>query len=478
MADPKYIHLLGLPETHNLQELSGLITDAQHSDKTTIPDAHHSRYTDGEVGALILIHAALPMVHHIKTINAAEITAGVFAEDRIPHTFSSLMTFNAGIRLADGQKIEWSDVNLYRSAAGVLRTDENLDVGGYGYFTNGVFPVSDRYTKFTNTTLANAVSEDFLLDMAANLTVTVGRDIANADVNINSKGSGRVKFPATGIVVGDDTNLYRSAANILKTDDNFDALSLRILGTIVLTSTRVLQNVTSNASIITAGTFNENRIPHTFASLMTFNAGIRLADGQKIEWSDVNLYRVSPNLLKTDDNLNVAGALQIGADCILERESANMFFTADSFKIQGTNSFLYVGLGGEAGYVQIGAGYVIPTVSGGYVGTATNYWAAGYASAAIGWVTVVGVECWDDRDDLNIINNLKKERMEDGKFHYPCNSFPQPIFVPPSKEEKNKGSCGAVSHIKLIGLLLGAVRALDKKAENLKAEIKMLKGGD
>jgi len=44
-----------------------------------------------------------------------------------------------------------------------------------------------------------------------------------------------------------DVNLYRSAENVLKTDDSFDTLALRIGGTEVITSGRVLQNIASIA---------------------------------------------------------------------------------------------------------------------------------------------------------------------------------------------------------------------------------------
>jgi hypothetical protein len=58
-----------------------------------------------------------------------------------------------------------------------------------------------------------------------------------------------------GFLFGDggatlDVNLYRSAADVLKTDDNLDALALRIGGTTVITSGRVLQNIASVAQTL------------------------------------------------------------------------------------------------------------------------------------------------------------------------------------------------------------------------------------
>jgi len=50
-----------------------------------------------------------------------------------------------------------------------------------------------------------------------------------------------------------DVNLYRSAADVLKTDDNFDALALRIGGTEVLSSGRKLYNVDFDVDFLTSG---------------------------------------------------------------------------------------------------------------------------------------------------------------------------------------------------------------------------------
>ena len=60
------------------------------------------------------------------------------------------------------------------------------------------------------------------------------------------------------LIIGGDTNLYRSAADVLKTDDNFDALALRIGGTVVITNGRVLQNIvdghfSGNAEVLGRG---------------------------------------------------------------------------------------------------------------------------------------------------------------------------------------------------------------------------------
>jgi hypothetical protein len=56
---------------------------------------------------------------------------------------------------------------------------------------------------------------------------------------------GNVRIDDAYKLVWSDTNLYRGAADVLKTDDNFDALALRIGGTTVIDSSRKLQNIAS-----------------------------------------------------------------------------------------------------------------------------------------------------------------------------------------------------------------------------------------
>jgi len=99
-----------------------------------------------------------------------------------------------GITITDGQVLQWSDVNLYRDAANVLKTDDSFTVGG------------TTFTSIANTNLGSAD--------ASVLTIT---GIA-------------VTIAANSVFTwGTDTTLYRSAANLLKTDDSLQvALGLNI----------------------------------------------------------------------------------------------------------------------------------------------------------------------------------------------------------------------------------------------------------
>lgn len=99
-------------------------------------------------------------------------------------------------------------------------------------------------------------------------------------------------FPSTGvfstILIGADTNLFRDAANVLRTND-----SLVVDG-----------NITASGGTVIIG-------------------------------GDVNLFRNAANVLRTNDSLIVDGSLTIGADVNLFRDSSNVLRTNDSFVVDG-----------------------------------------------------------------------------------------------------------------------------------------------
>jgi hypothetical protein len=92
----------------------------------------------------------------------------------------------------------------------------------------------------------------------------------------------RLDAGAKGFLINGDTNLYRSVADILKTDDTFVAM----LGLYV--------NDQYYAGI------NNN--------------GVLLFGNKSSAW-DTNLYRAGANELKTDDNFTVASALKLPCTC-------------------------------------------------------------------------------------------------------------------------------------------------------------------
>lgn len=133
------------------------------------------------------------------------------------------------------------DTNLYRSGANSLKTDDDFSSGA------GIYAAGDIYARAT----------------------------------VWQVQMGAVSGAGPGIAMGStlDVKLYRSATNILKTDNNFQAVGA-IVANIALTNQILLE---TNGAIY-------------FGSAL-----------------DTNLYRSSANLLKTDDTFAVGAQFQVDA---------------------------------------------------------------------------------------------------------------------------------------------------------------------
>jgi microcystin-dependent protein len=117
--------------------------------------------------------------------------------------------------------------------------------------------------------------------------------VVNGGLKSNStmivSGTGKTAFTlpdtttTTGLTIGADTNIYRSAANILKTDD-----ALTVVDTLTLEKTGKTALSLSDTTTTTGLTIG----------------------------SDTNLYRSAADTLKTDDSLVVTGSLTVGTTVI------------------------------------------------------------------------------------------------------------------------------------------------------------------
>lgn len=118
-----------------------------------------------------------------------------------------------------------------------------------------------------------------------------------------------------GIQFGGDVNLYRSAANILRTDDGFDA-----------------------AGRLSSGNGTANQIHLTTGGQITFGSA-----------EDTNLYRSAANTLQTDDSLVVAGKILQGG--YLNPTGDNLLYNGDfeSGNTNGWTAITSVVAGGRAG---------------------------------------------------------------------------------------------------------------------------------
>lgn len=137
--------------------------------------------------------------------------------------------------LADG-KVEWGsgaagrDTNLYRLAADSLATDDKFTSVGLASTTNGATAAATFATSADGTASGGVVVINPFSTSKRALDIRLTADtVSRLRVDMSASGSGTVLF-GDGTTV--DTNIYRSAANVLKTDDSLHvALDLRHLGT-------------------------------------------------------------------------------------------------------------------------------------------------------------------------------------------------------------------------------------------------------
>jgi len=101
-----------------------------------------------------------------------------------------------------------------------------------------------------------------------------------------------------GLTIGGDTNLYRSAANVLKTDDSF----------IVEGDTFLNGNVTLGNSTSDVITFSG--APVRFPNATTQNNALKIGN-------DVNLFRSGTSLLQIDNGVNITGTLDVNENAVL-----------------------------------------------------------------------------------------------------------------------------------------------------------------
>lgn len=205
---------------------------------------------------------------------------------------------------ADG-KHEWGpgngavDTNLYRVTAGNLRTDQNFVAIG----------------SITST-------GSFVSSRAANTTTAFSAQISTDTVpQWVILGSGKQQWGPGGSTAA-DTNLYRAAVSVLRTDSRLD----------------------SNRSAATS---------IAFAAFVTADTNDRLAiqaDGKQL-WSsgsaasDTNLYRAGVGQLKTDTGLTAGTYVQVSGTGSKFTSGAS----SPSGSVSGTAGDIYIQTNGAAG---------------------------------------------------------------------------------------------------------------------------------
>ena len=199
-------------------------------------------------------------------------------------------------------QLEWGtglaacDTILYRSAADTLKTDDSFHLGGVG-----------AALKFTSTNPGGIIAEDLDVSSSGNVLLYT-KVTGEANRRFQLRNSGRMDWGAGGATAM-DTNLYRSAADLLRTDDAFIVSTSQAN---VWAHTVTNTSATGHGVAVSVGAAAGN----CFGATVSGDAFYRyFIDGSgKVTWGsgavagDTNLYRGGVDLLKTDDSLEVGPA--------------------------------------------------------------------------------------------------------------------------------------------------------------------------
>lgn len=254
---------------------------------------------------------------NVLRTNAGQFAFAASAYDNPGGQYAAWMVQGDGhMRWSNGNQA--FDVNLYRSQAGALKTDHQIEIGGNG----GLLLLPDagqgiRFGTIGDVRLyrggVDTLKTDDSFHVGGNIHLFSGTGLARVDraneweqtfVSLKS-GDAAYRFilSANGTMEwgtgagAADTNLYRRAANFLGTDDAFS-----------------IQRALSTDWGFTIGA-NGNPGGPNVAWLVTGDGKMYWSNGNQV--FDVNLYRVAAGELRTDSSFHAVGAIRA------MRETAN-----------------------------------------------------------------------------------------------------------------------------------------------------------
>jgi hypothetical protein len=280
---------------------------------------------------------------YVSDANARNYLAGMAGVGIVPVASNGFLQLPAGTTLATGGIAWGTDANLYRSAADVLKTDDNFQAAGVyvglaptlqgtAYFQRAlshadlVANYGGTYvqTSATPTSSISTYARSFNATMTAD--VPTGVTLSETDGSLSGVGGNITK---TGLgTVSQMTGVQAGASLIyqgtLGTYRGVFVDNIRQAGTGVVTTaigvqiSPQAQAMVANAwGLYQTGASDLNYFngkvglgtgPTLTTARLQFVAGTTVADG--ITWgTDTNLYRSAADTLKTDDSLAVSGSL-------------------------------------------------------------------------------------------------------------------------------------------------------------------------
>ena len=233
--------------------------------------------------------------------------------------------------------------------------------------------------------------------------------------------------------------------------DLFLAGKLMVGGYIVITADRVLQNVTADAAIITSGQFPLARLPRGTAGYVLEAQG-----------SGYDPMYVNPNGRYTPAGHNHAAG-DITSGVLAEDRIPTVFANARTFN-GGITMGAALNMNSQAIQNLASLNQAMPPgADQGAVGTTSQYWNSIAGNSV--WYKALGQ--FDMLDDLALIKRIKTN----GKVDEKGVPLADPESLPPEVTENGLINAGA-----LMGLVIGAIKQLATKVEQLEKQLKAKRG--
>lgn len=287
-------------------------------------------------------------------VNAVPPAGALYAlSDVIARQGATTQALLGSVGGAAGIQLE-GDTDLTRSGAGVLRTSGQINAVG-GYQVNGVALAASH--------LSNGVTGSGAVVLATSPTITTPTIGGGGKTALVISDSGA---QSSGLTIGGDTNLYRAAADSLKTDDQMTAaLGYRI-------GAPLSGGVTYQSQQVAADVVLRNLLLAADAN----PAFAVLGDGTH-QWGaggasavDTNLYRSTAGQLRTDGQLTATSSIYAAVN------SANQVFIGSV----GGSPGLSFGSGSDVTLSRPAAGQI--TIQGAGAATGTLHRVQAMASQA------------------------------------------------------------------------------------------------
>ena len=238
------------------------------------------------------------------------------------------------------------DTNLYRSGVGVLQTDSLLSTTANSgkntlHLNNTTVNVGMTIGQDTNLYRSgvDTLRTDDNLGIVGNFNVDGNTILGDSNADTVTINAGPVNLPnatsaADALVLGADANLYRSAADTLRTDDSLVVdgnLTVNGGSTSINSTTITLGDANTDSVTINAGPISLVNATAA-ADALEFGAGANLA----------NLYRSTNDVLRTDDSLIVGTNLTVnGSTDIVSNLTIGQNLTVTGNAILGTGANSY-----------------------------------------------------------------------------------------------------------------------------------------